>query len=114
MGIEYLPTIPSDDVGPWHCYVLWIEEEGSYYVGHTGNLGARLKAHFDDEVETTASYRKEHVYTSEELDSRTDSRRFELDLKRVIMRGDAEEFKVCTGKGLIKGANLMEASSSNY
>ena len=113
MGIEYLPTIPNDDVGPWHCYVLWIEEEGLYYVGHTGNLSARLKAHFDGAVETTASYGKEHVYTSEELDSRTDARRFERDLKGVVRRSDAEEFKVCTGKELMKGATLLD-SPYNY
>ena len=43
---EWIPDIPENDRGPFHCYILWVADARQYYIGYTGNLAARLGAHF--------------------------------------------------------------------
>ena len=51
---EWLPSVPANDRGPFHCYVLWAGDTRQYYVGHTSDPESRIEEHFDGMVMTTA------------------------------------------------------------
>ena len=35
---EWSPTVPVNDRGPFHCYILWAGDTQQSYIGHTTDL----------------------------------------------------------------------------
>lgn len=107
---EWLPCVPQNDHGPFFCYVLWVAETRQYYVGHTGDLEARLRKHFSDGVKTTSGYRLKLLWLSGPMATRSSTRHFEAALKNYVLQRKSGEFKRNTGLYLAQGATLLDAS----
>ena len=105
---EWLPTVPSNDRGPFYCYVVWVGDTRQYYVGHTGNPEARIEDHFEDVVRTTAGHPLRLLWVSGPLKTRTDARKFEAALKSYVKRPDPGEFERCRGLYFADSASLLE------
>ena len=105
---EWLPTVPVNDRGPFHCYVLWAGGTRQYYVGHTNDPEARIEKHFDGLVRTTVGHSLKLLWVSSPLRLRTDARRFEAALKSYIKSRNGAEFERCTGLYFARGATLLE------
>ena len=106
---EWLPRIPANDRGPFHCYILWSDTR-QYYVGHTNDPESRIKKHFSDGVPTTSRHRLKLLWVSDGVRARTQARRFEAALKSYVKQRDEENFRRCTGLYFAKGATLLESS----
>ena len=107
---EWLPQVPKDDKGPFHCYVLWVTDTRQYYVGHTGYLRDRIERHFDGNVRTTAGHQLQCLWISAEMLRRTDARNFEAALKSYVLSGNSSKWERCTGLYLANGATLLDAN----
>ena len=101
---EWLPTVPVNDRGPFHCYVLWAGDTRQYYAGHTNDPEARIEEHFDGMVMTTAGHSLRLLWVSGPLRLRTDARRFEAALKSYIKSRNGAEFERCTGLYFARGS----------
>lgn len=103
---EDLSNPPDDDFGPFHCFVFWLVDVQRYYVGHTGNLDARIGAHIRGEYEKTAGHKLELLWVSGALPTREDSQRFEAALKSYVKQGNVYDFERCTGIHMDPGSAL--------
>ena len=86
---EHLPDQSTRDaeLGRSAFFVYVLETDYGHYVGHTGNLRARLAAHRSDEVPSTAGGNPELLWVSGRLSTREDAARFEAALKSMRDRG---------------------------
>lgn len=105
---EWLPALPADDRGPFHCYIFWLQEPKQYYVGHSGKIDRRLQQHFRDGVKSSRGYTRQLLWVSWEMRRRTDAKKFEAALKSYVKSGNGAEFERCTGLYLARGATLRE------
>lgn len=106
---EWLPNIPRNDRGPFHCYVLWVAETRQYYIGHTGDPDKRIRRHFNQGVQTTAGYRLKLLWVSGSMGRRTDARNFEAALKNYVLARNRDDWKRCTGLYFASRATLLDA-----
>ena len=111
---EWIPDIPENDRGPFHCYILWVTDTRQYYIGHTGNLAARLRSHFSGRSYTTAGHELRRLWISDPMNRRTDARRFEAALKSFVIQGNHQEFRRCTGLFLARGATVLEGQRQGW
>ncbi len=106
---EWLPSIPTNDSGPFYCYLLWVSDIRGYYVGHTGDPETRIKGHFSGNVKTTAGHLIELLWISYPMETRTEARHFEAALKSYVKSGDEYNFLRCTDLDyLVKRARLLD------
>lgn len=105
---EWLPTIPHSDFGPFYCYILWAKQAKSYYVGHSGNVDARIAAHKSGQVPTTRGNYLSVLWISDPIPRRTNARHFEAALKSYIHSGNEYDFERCTGLFLKWPGHLLE------
>ena len=83
---EWLPDVPANDRGPFHCYIFWIKETRQYYVGHTGKLDQRLEQHVQKwSVEHEGLYETVVVGVCPLPQAWTNVRNFEAALKRYVI-----------------------------
>ncbi len=64
-------------------YVYALKTNYGHYVGHTAHVGARLRQHRGDEVESTAGGDPSLVWTSGPLATRRDAAAFEAAMKSL-------------------------------
>ena len=65
-------------------YVVYVlDTDYGHYVGHTGNLRARIRAHQKGEVPSTAGGHPKRVWTSRKFSTRADAASFEAALKNL-------------------------------
>lgn len=69
------------ELGRSAFYVCVLDTDYGHYVGHTWNVGSRLRQHRRDEVESTAGGNPELVWTSRAFRARDDAVGFEAALK---------------------------------
>ena len=81
-------------------FVYVLETDYGHYVGHSGNLRARIRAHRDDEVWSTAGGNPELVWTSSPLHTRAEAMRFEAALKSWCAQR-SPRFREITGLRLV-------------
>ena len=114
---EYLRESPGRDEfnSEYYCYILWIEEELLYYIGHTGNLPERMAEHQRGDAEATADYNvKVKVWESEALPTRAAVTQLEATLKGRILRGEIDRFEERTGLTFVRGATLLDPVSDRH
>ena len=90
--------------------MLWVADTRQYYVGHTGDPEARIRKHFRDGVKTTSGYELKLLWISDQMPTRTNSRRFEAALKNYVIQRKAVEVKRNTGLYFPQGATLLDVS----
>jgi len=80
---EYLPEVEERDarLGRSAFYVYVLNTDYGQYVGHSGNIRARLNAHTRDEVPSTAGGNPTIIWRSRPCSTRTSAMRFEAALK---------------------------------
>lgn len=105
---EWLPRVPGNDRGPFHCYVFWVADTRKYYVGHTSDPEERIRRHFRGGVRTTAGYDLKCLWVSDPIRSRRDAADFEAALKSYVRSGNGVDFKRCTGLYFMRGATLLD------
>ncbi|MCY4047118.1 MAG: GIY-YIG nuclease family protein [Candidatus Dadabacteria bacterium] len=78
-----MPELEEEDArfGRSKFYVYVLDTEYGYYIGHSGNIEARINAHFADEVPSTAGGNPEMLWRSRPFKKRADATRFEAALK---------------------------------
>ncbi len=87
----------QDDVQHKRVFQVYVlKTDYGHYVGHTGNIRARLRAHLADEVCSTAGGNPKLIWQSHPLKSRQDATRFEAALKS-LRDNRKNEFKKYTG-----------------
>lgn len=95
---ENLPALEEDDMlhrrNRFYVYVL--DTDFGHYVGHSGNPKARLKAHAQSQVPSTAGANPKKIWQSGPLPTRADATRFEAALKSW-RDNSREEFQKYTG-----------------
>jgi len=95
---ENLSALEEDDLqhrrNKFYVYVL--DTDFGHYIGHSGNLGARLNAHAQGKVFSTASGNPKKIWQSAPLPTRADAARFEAALKSW-RDNSREEFQKYTG-----------------
>ena len=64
-------------------FVYVLNTDYGHYVGHTGNLKARIRAHQKGEVPSTAGGHPKRVWTSSKFSTRADAASFEAALKNL-------------------------------
>ncbi len=64
-------------------FVYVLDTDYGHYVGHTGNLKARMRAHRKGEVQSTAGGHPKRVWTSHKFSTRADAANFEAALKSL-------------------------------
>ena len=84
------------ELGRAEFYVYVLGTRYGHYVGHTGNVGARLGAHRAGEVASTAGGEPELLWRSRPFRSRRDAARFEAAMKSLRDQR-AERFREITG-----------------
>ena len=105
---EWLPTIPENDRGPFHCYLLWVKEARGYYVGHTGDPEERIQRHFEGGVKSTQGFLLTLLWVSDPMRRRREAQRFEAAIKSYILQGNERDFIRCTDLDyLVSGAVLL-------
>ena len=62
-------------------YILKSLENNSYYVGHSSDISARLKQHNNGRVRSTKAYRPWEVVYSEELETKSEAFKREMQIK---------------------------------
>ncbi|MEW6267497.1 MAG: GIY-YIG nuclease family protein [Thermodesulfobacteriota bacterium] len=65
----------------YFVYLLISEKDGDYYIGQTGDICQRLKAHNDGEVISTKHRRPLRLVGYKEFSSRNEARHFEHEIK---------------------------------
>ena len=64
-------------------FVYVLNTDYGHYVGHSGNLKARIRAHQKGEVQSTAGGHPKRVWTSGKFSTRADAANFEAALKSL-------------------------------
>lgn len=78
-------------------YVVYVlDTDYGHYVGHSGNLGERMRAHRKGEVQSTAGGHPKRVWTSRKFSTRADAASFEAALKSLRDRR-SPRFRELTG-----------------
>ncbi|GJQ63091.1 MAG: hypothetical protein SCALA702_21440 [Melioribacteraceae bacterium] len=62
-------------------YILKSELNGRHYVGHTGDIDARLKAHNSGKVRSTKAYRTWKIIYKEEYPDKQSAYKREMEIK---------------------------------
>ena len=94
---ESLPELTARDArGRPEYYVYVLDTSYGHYVGHTGNIQARLRAHAAGEVLSTAGGEPKLIWKSAPLSSRDRATRFEAALKSW-RDNERPEFRKTTG-----------------
>ena len=95
---EQLPGQAARDaeLGRSAFFVYVLETDYGHYVGHTGNLKARLAAHRAGKVPSTAGGNPELLWVSGPQSTRHDAARFEAALKSMRDR-ETERYQDITG-----------------
>ena len=75
------------ELGRSAFFVYVLQTDYGHYVGHTGNLRARLAAHRSGKVPSTEGGNPELLWVSGRLSTREDATRFEAALKSMRDRG---------------------------
>ena len=92
-------------------YVVYVlDTDYGHYVGHSGNLKARIRAHRKGEVHSTAGGRPKRVWTSGKFSTRADAANFEAALKSLRDRR-SPRFRELTGLDPISYSRHEEAAS---
>ena len=95
---ERLPELTAWDAGRGRSefYVYVLGTSYGHYVGHTGNIQARLRAHAAGEVPSTAGGEPKLIWRSVPLSTRDRATRFEAALKSW-RDNERPEFRATTG-----------------
>jgi len=109
---ENLPTLEEYDSQHRRkqFYVYVLDTDFGHYVGHSGNLGARLNAHVQGRVLSTADGNPKKIWQSAPLSTRADAARFEAALKSW-RDNSREEFEQYTGYSPVPFYNSTVSSA---
>ncbi len=77
-------------------FVYLLDTDYGHYVGHTANVQARLNAHIDNKVQSTAGSDPKLLWTSSPFSTREDASGFEAALKSLRDQS-ADRFQEITG-----------------
>ena len=79
---ENLPDLEQHDSHHTRTYQVYVlHTDYGHYVGHTGNIQARMRTHLADEVPSTAGAHPKKIWQSRPLKTRDDAKRYEAALK---------------------------------
>ena len=95
---ENLPELAAQDTerGRLEFYVYVLDTSYGHYIGHTGNIRARMRAHTAGEVASTAGGEPKLIWTSRPVSTRAAATRFEAALKSW-RDNERSEFRETTG-----------------
>ena len=84
------------ELGRSKFYVYLLDTDYGHYVGHTANVRARVKAHRDNKVKSTAGGDPKLLWKSSPFSTREDAAGFEAALKSLRDQA-SERFQEITG-----------------
>lgn len=112
---EHLEGLEERDaqLGRTEFYVYVLDTEYGHYVGHTANVRARLGAHIENRVESTAGGEPKLLWTSYPFRTRREAAGFEAALKSLRDQR-SERFSEITGLEPIPFESRYAEADSRY